>query len=463
MNRIKYICSFLLLLLVGVACQKEDNKVFSEPASERAEKLVKELKAVITQPSNGWLMKIYTKDYEYGGYNVLVKFDDEGNVVAADELQEDPSQTTRSVYSYTLSDGPLLGFTTYNKSIHRYSEPASPLFIENRKMGGGSDFLLKIQSVSSDKVELKGLRNGLEVELTPLPTEISWQDFIANIQNTKNEADFVKVSITFNDKEYTGWAPMFNLSYFTVNDAEGNLLKLPFIYTAGGMEFPQDYTFAGKDNLPRLTLQSTETGEYSFVSADGNLIITSKIPTAIDFLRQVYWFTSKKDMGPYGRTVAEYLKEQTRFWNPPLNIQNAWYLGVDKETPKGCISVNAVYGGNSARANFMMEIIQPEDPNQGEVGFKFRPDLSPKDSWAEFFLYGEMKDQLSPFAAAVLPFAHAGTSIHGLRDTEDPRYFTTEMDNRKRPTWIKLIDVSNPDNWIKLSVNAPEVEDVLID
>lgn len=443
-----------MLLLVVASCKKEDDRVFSEPASQRALKLVDELKAVITKPSNGWHMTLYTKDYEYGGYNVLVKFDEAGYVEAADELQEDFSLRSKSVYSYNLSDGAGIGFTTFNPSIHRYSEPNSSLFSKSLKFGGGSDFLFNISEVSEQRIVLKGLRDNITLELTPMLEDKSWEDYLNEIKSVRDRADFSKVEVIFKGKTYRSSPESPAWHAFTVSDEDGNTFKLPYSYSTTGLVFPQDYEFDGVSNLPPVILQEARPdGEIPLVSADESLAITSLNPTVRDFIDATLWFPSKQNMGSFGQTALD-AASSTAARSEDLAGVNLYIVATfGSDTEGGGFGIWYVSNWFSTWLYFPLEILEPEDPAQGDIGFRFVPNYEPGGNTQRFMVTESDKSQIGALA---LPFAHMGSAIKGYRDTTAPRYFRAEMDNPRRPTWIKLTDVDSPDNWIKLTTNQPQ-------
>ena len=157
-------------VLLTASCQKDQN-VFSTTPAERTSQSLQEALTTLQSSVYGWKMTLYpSKDKKYGGYTLFVQFDKDGTLSSSDELQAKDDVVSRSLYEVDNSNGPTLIFNTYNKSIHRYSEPNSRDFTENLAFGADGDYSYRIISLSPDKVVLKGVRTGTEAILTPLKT-----------------------------------------------------------------------------------------------------------------------------------------------------------------------------------------------------------------------------------------------------------------------------------------------------
>lgn len=121
----KYILLVIALASVFGACRREEKDLFDDSAAVRAQKALDNARDVLTAPANGWEM-LYFPNPESGGYSVLIKFDEKGNVFVA---SRNP-QTTANKYMtdgnstwVVVSDyGPILSFDTYNNVMHKWAE-----------------------------------------------------------------------------------------------------------------------------------------------------------------------------------------------------------------------------------------------------------------------------------------------------------------------------------------------------
>ena len=73
MKKILNILLILALSVIYTSCSNEVDDVFDKSSALRMQEALKNYKAVLTAPANGWLMEYYGNT-DYGGYNMFVKF-----------------------------------------------------------------------------------------------------------------------------------------------------------------------------------------------------------------------------------------------------------------------------------------------------------------------------------------------------------------------------------------------------
>ena len=90
---------FGVVLLVGVllAC-REDEPIFSKSADERAQEAITDLNSRLVAPSEGWLLR-YRPENESGTYNVLLNFQEDGEV----NIQTDFGVNDGEFYDQTIT------------------------------------------------------------------------------------------------------------------------------------------------------------------------------------------------------------------------------------------------------------------------------------------------------------------------------------------------------------------------
>lgn len=123
MKKIYYLFC-LAVAVMAAACTHEEEDLFSKSSAERAGEAIVEVKDVLANATNGWVLEYYPQSQmSYGGYNVLAKFDREGNVKMASDIAK-PTESATSLYSVKQSGGVMLTFDTYNEIFHLFSDPA---------------------------------------------------------------------------------------------------------------------------------------------------------------------------------------------------------------------------------------------------------------------------------------------------------------------------------------------------
>lgn len=147
----KFIYLLATLFLVSLsACSPEEDDIFGQTSAERIEEVMKADLNVLTGASNGWLMSYYpAQAQKYGGYNVLVKFTDEGKVTVASDIV-DATATATSTFRLKEQAGPTLTFDTYNKIFHIFSDPKNELGIGNDGLGMEGDYEFTIMSATAE-------------------------------------------------------------------------------------------------------------------------------------------------------------------------------------------------------------------------------------------------------------------------------------------------------------------------
>jgi hypothetical protein len=180
MKKIYNIFYILAAMLVFAACSPEQDDYFDESSAERVNSTIAADTKVLTSASNGWLMKYFPDEYlQYGGYNLLLKFDEDGKVTVANELY-DADETAESLYKVKQDAGVVLSFDTYNELFHLFSDPDDKAGVSQDGKGFEGDYDFQILEASADKVVLKGKKSGTKAVLTPFTGD--WEEYLSTIQ-----------------------------------------------------------------------------------------------------------------------------------------------------------------------------------------------------------------------------------------------------------------------------------------
>lgn len=154
----KRIIILSLIALALFSCQKnEPENLFGKSVSERFEEKQNELRTALTAPEQGWKLSYFTKEGAFGGFTFLMKFDANGLVQMASDVEVTATPTT-SKYEIQEGQGTMLTFTTKNY-IHQLADS----FTEGLR---GTGFLGEFQFVyygkEGDKLKFKTQRSGTE-------------------------------------------------------------------------------------------------------------------------------------------------------------------------------------------------------------------------------------------------------------------------------------------------------------
>lgn len=280
----KKLLIFSLLSTLFVSCLMEDEDKFSQSASERLESAVEEATTALQSAANGWRMELYPEGNRiYGGYNVFLKFNTDGTVVAASE-HFDASQTATSYYTVEGESGAVLSFDTYNDIFHFYSSPSTGaeqgIGTSNGGLEGDSDFV--VMEASPEFIKLKGRKTNNYAYLYPMETS----DWATEIQAYINAAGDMEVNCktcTVDGVDYPVTMRMsvnnFTARVFTIaytpegEDAETQEITAPYVCTKTGLHFYEPLVIGNK-TVTEMTFKE----DYYFENEDGSVRISAAEP-----------------------------------------------------------------------------------------------------------------------------------------------------------------------------------------
>ncbi|WP_312138492.1 DUF4302 domain-containing protein [Sphingobacterium sp.] len=295
-NKIFLACA---LALTFSSCSRFEDPIFDDSSAQRMNEAFAEYDKTLQSAPYGWSLDYYYGDSKnpLGGYKMLAKFK-EGKVELASELTTNKvnagtSQT--STYSFVSDNGPVLSFDSYNPILHYYSEasPSSP-------DGLGGDYEFIMESVTPEKIVMRGKKFGNTIVMRPLNEE---KDFVAYVNEIKELKNIFSKLMRFDVQTAAGttggainldqskWYNTENpekVTYYAVSD-EG--IDLQFPVTLDGKEYDSfifnkdTKTFHARGNTA-ITIKSVRLeyadipGSYklSYISNRGskNEIVTIK-------------------------------------------------------------------------------------------------------------------------------------------------------------------------------------------
>lgn len=297
---------WIVFLTAFTACSVEVDDIFDEPASERIRKVIEEDLKVLQSAPNGWLLEYYPSVSKmYGGYTLLLSFDEDGNVEAACDVFAN-DKVTKSLYKVQQSTGPVLTFDTYNEIIHLFSAPSNIYGIgdDGKGMEGDAEFL--ILECTADKVVLKGKKTGTKMTMVPMPESKTWKQYLNETQQVGREAYMGLYDILVNgEKKYTVTQ---EYHCFVVTNEDGSQENLPFVYTPEGIKFYEPVSL-GNSQTQSLAWDHTKKA-YT----DADLQVKGYLPTGY-------------------KKVNEFVGTYKFYYNDPVEFNMVTLEEVDASNP----------------------------------------------------------------------------------------------------------------------------------
>lgn len=218
------------------SCLFNEDDIFDESSAQRAIASVDECQEILKSAENGWLLEYFTgENGEYGGFNVLARFDGENVTMAADFATDkyEIGQESISLYKVESYQGTELSFDSYNELIHEFCEPTG-----YNSPGYAGDYEFVFRSVSKEKIVLTGKKHGVTLVMTPISTETNWQEKLTSIANVISQASYVTYKLVVNGQEVAKMGQEERAFVITDVDETGQetINVYPFIYTEEGVK-----------------------------------------------------------------------------------------------------------------------------------------------------------------------------------------------------------------------------------
>ncbi|UKK59314.1 DUF4302 domain-containing protein [Prevotella communis] len=434
----------LLLAALTVYTSCSDDNDLKDP-SERLQEATAKYMDVLTSAPNGWAMTMYG-DLDFGGFNVLCKFEKNGKVTIANEKFA-ADTTAVSHFKLEQSSGVVLSFDEYCELFHYFSDPVNnDGYNSQTENGFGADLEFRIISASADSVVMRGKKHDTKIVMTPLTddtTEITdsvWAKYLREVAAVAKVMQKGSYHMINGTDTLLMKANKRNriFSYITV-DSLGNRTKhtVPYIITPKGLSFYQPFTF-GKETVKGFNY-AADSEKYEQDGAKG-IVLEKFTPDLNEQLIDGAWFISQDNLGTFAK----------RYWNRlrgnMLNKANSYIMyavvgtwrnrfglsigPVDKDEYKG-IYISEIY--------FDYEFIGSD---QIRLWINGEYDEIGNAEYYDELLTG--KSGKGPYLTdAFFPFA-------GM-EKNSARTFKIETDDLKDPAYLKLVDQNQTSNIITLS------------
>lgn len=236
----------LNLLLLGAAtllytgCTPEVEDVFPKSSAQRIEESIASTQKTLQGSANGWLMRMYG-DLDFGGYNVLCKFEGD-HVTVMNELYGS-QQTTKSHYRVDQSAGVVLSFDEYNEQFHFFSEPKNALGWGFNGKGFLGDLEFRVLKATADSIVMTGKKHNNRIVMTPAPAD--WSLYLETVKAM--EKSIVSANYALKVGDMTMATTNSYRCFQAVDPKTGFITKLPYMVTDKGVELYKSYTLNGKN------------------------------------------------------------------------------------------------------------------------------------------------------------------------------------------------------------------------
>lgn len=242
MKKQVYYISTLMILMLCYGCTTGVDELFDKTASERIDEHVTACKNLLVSTANGWLIEYYPgEERPFGGYNMIAKFDHDGNVVIRGENRLFDQEKT-SHYSMLLSNSVVLSFDTYNEVLHYYSDPD----IGNGKSFGG-DYEFTYISGDANEMLFKGTRTGNLIRFTVLDAKVDWIEHLNKVEELRKKIVispyvFFTLEGSSEQVELEIDNDLNKFSYIPDSSNPHVSASVPFCYTPTGINFYEPVT-----------------------------------------------------------------------------------------------------------------------------------------------------------------------------------------------------------------------------
>ena len=176
------------------SCQFEDEDYFDKSAALRIEDTTADIRQTLIDAPDGWVMQYFTGTSDVEGFNILTRFDKNGQVTMAGDHRflrngrANKYTEFASLYDMLREDGPVLAFNTWNDILTPLADPVdytlAPSVLEKDGAGMLGDYNMVVQSYSKDEIRLRGERYDAAIRM--IPCEGEWEEYLASVAKMKN-------------------------------------------------------------------------------------------------------------------------------------------------------------------------------------------------------------------------------------------------------------------------------------
>ena len=432
MKKIHLLMTVVVLSLL-TSCLKDQEDIFDKTSSMRAEEAIAADYKILASAEHGWLMKYYPSPYQtYGGYNVFLKFTEDGKVTVASDIVAS-NKTAESFYKVTQSAGVVLSFDTYNEIFHLFSDPSAPLRLGETGKGMEGDYDFEFISASEQKIVLKGKKTGNYATLTPMRSD-NWAAYIDSVKVVEENMNFPHYTMKVDTTDVVIFKTYRNLELYYLVDSTETVVNVPFVVTPEGMEFYEPVTINGQQISGFKYAEDT----FDFASIDNaNIMLNGIVPPINETFVGDLWATSLSNIGEFGKPYWENVRDNIM----PLLGETLNYFYFGKNDSYWGVTFNS--GGYGGVIGFQYQLV-------GEDEIKLVYYANGNYSNGDWYM-SPQKDTngLVPLYGLIVPLGCSpDVDAKGLV-VPVVRTFKLTCDNAKSPSWVLLTDVDNPNNVIR--------------
>ncbi|WP_454986088.1 DUF4302 domain-containing protein [Capnocytophaga bilenii] len=272
----KFLLITLLASLALTSCQKnEPEDLFGKNASQRFEDKQAELRHELTSAPNGWRLTYFTNTEYFGGYNVLMKFTNDGLVQMSSDinLENGTSSVTTSQYQILLGQGTMLSFVSKNH-LHILADSNKG----ERGKGFYGEFEFLYYGKEGDKLKFKTQRSATEQFVyfeKATPEEWAnigdkWSNFVDIMKDRFHYV--VEVTGPEGTENYSiGSSRYRKVGFTSLDDPRKEVITAGASLLEDGLVFKPAVTFQGKE-FTKLT-KDTSTTPPSYKATNGGVTV----------------------------------------------------------------------------------------------------------------------------------------------------------------------------------------------
>lgn len=439
-----YQLSLSLALVFGLlGCSNETESLFDQSPSQRMEAAIESTQTTLCDAPNGWLLEFFPSiDGRFGGYNILMKFSQDGTVEMASDIVKNPEQVLKSHYTVRQLGGLTLSFDTYNKMLHIFGDPVDPNDVSEIGEGYQGDYDFSVISIDNDVITLKGRKTQTTMKMRRMDVKTSWQDYLAAVLKMEKAfaGYFIDYTVPGDIESHQGYRPrnFRNIVFSHTVNGEKQSDGYPYIVTDKGVKFQKLIPYKSKGDYEYVYNPLRGT----FDGASGGVLKRYSLSPIEAYFSLGIMYLRFEDLSPalqdsVRKADAKLFKDDKATWMDATTEQMVSLYG------------NQMY---AFRVGFDSDL-------QRDLIY---PMVYPSTDYfiAETYMASPVQDETNRFVvdeiAFGMPDVTFNTSFFGLgRAFYDTgmtswitnRVFTLELDDANEPTKMKLTDKANPDIW----------------
>lgn len=444
------------------SCDSEDPDYFDEAAAYRMDDAKKETKAALCASPNGWEMLYFPDNDWEPGYELLMKFNEDGSVkMASNNVWAQYAMTGTpgsvnllpsslfvanmyedvSLYKMISDAGPVLTFDTYNQILHPFCDPYDVALTgaDENGLGHKGDWEFIIMKMTPDTIYVRGKTTEINMQFRRMAEGTDWAEHLAKMRdNALNtfSSTFDHFVLTLGDKRFImnhAYTGSYDL-YAEGDDALTSTTTLRGMFTSNSLRlqnpFNGDTMGDGTNIVEGQSVQEFFFDENGVLRADNASIAPLYNPAQYVGMQGYKWQFSLKE-GESGGAIAEAIAQ----------------MASDLKTKlKKTLSRLQIYYSDKEKSNILQFMYTGGSGNPAEGS-------APAVYGAAPAAEGEN-----------VQFAYSTTEANknGLNRLKDVPGFTTVINTLNACKWvavpegcslyspskIRLTDVNNPANFV---------------